>query len=381
VIRRIVSMKILLIALVALFSFPTITNAAGYKWQLVVKAFKNPTDVVFSPDGTGRLFVLEQPGTIRIVKDGKISNDVFLNVASQLTSSGNEQGLLGLAFHPKYSENGLFFIAYTDKKGQPTLARYAVSKSSPDQADASSGKVLLSVPHPFPNHNGGEIEFGPDGYLYWGIGDGGAAADPFDNGQNVQTMLGAILRLDINTDVYAIPPDNPFKNVEKARPELWAIGLRNPWRFSFDSKTGDLYIADVGQNRWEEIDVQPAGSKGGENYGWAVYEGNMEFKPNPDVPRNKVVFPVTEYEHGDAGCSVTGGFVYHGKALPELDGTYIYGDYCSGWMWTLKRNGTAWTNTKFMESGFAITSFGLDADGELYVMDRKSGGLYKLVAG
>jgi glucose/arabinose dehydrogenase len=318
---------------------------------------------------------------VRIVKDGKLQEQAFLDVSSLLTSSGNEQGLLGIAFHPKYSENGLFFIDYTDKKGQPTLARYSVSKTNPDQADPASGKVLLSVPHPFPNHNGGEIEFGPDGYLYWGLGDGGAAADPFDNGQNVQTMLGAILRLDVNADVYTIPPDNPFKNVQKARPELWAIGLRNPWRFSFDRKTGDLYIADVGQNLWEEIDFQPAGSKGGENYGWSVYEASMEFKTNKGVDKNTLVFPIAEYQHGDAGCSVTGGFVYRGKALPELDGTYLYGDYCSGWMWTLKRDGDKWKNTKFMETGFAITSFGLDADGELYVMDRKSGGLYKLVAG
>jgi glucose/arabinose dehydrogenase len=197
----------------------------------------------------------------------------------------------------------------------------------------------------------------------------------------MNSLLGAIVRLDVNADVYSIPTDNPFVNMQRSRPELWAKGLRNPWRFSFDSKLGDLYIADVGQNRWEEINVQPAGSKGGENYGWAAFEGNMEFKTNLNVDRSKLVYPVTEYEHGDAGCSVTGGFVYRGKALPELDGAYIYGDYCSGWMWTLRRDGATWKNEKFMETDYAITSYGLDADGELYLMDRKSGGLFKLVAG
>lgn len=375
---------IVLAALLTVISWSAQSAAAQtpYTWQLVVKGFKKPTDIVNVADSTRRQFVTEQTGQIRIVQDGKLVDAPFLDIADKLTSNGNEQGLLGLAFHPDYAKNGTFFVVYTDKAKQPTLARYQVSKANPNVADPASGKALLAVPHPFENHNGGQIVFGPDGMLYWGIGDGGAGGDPYDNGQNNQTLLGAIMRLDVNAEVYAIPKDNPFVSVQRARPELWAIGLRNPWRFSFDAKTNDLYIADVGQNAWEEINVQPATSKGGENYGWAVFEASMPFKASGSVDKSKFVFPVTEYQHSDAdGCSVTGGYVYRGKAIPALDGMYIYGDYCSGRMWSLQQTGGKWNNQVFLDTKMAITSFGLDNDGELYMTDRKSGGLYKLVAG
>jgi glucose/arabinose dehydrogenase len=355
------------------------SNNSPYQWQKVADGFRNPTNIVQPPDGTNRLFITEQPGTIRILQGGKTLPVPFLDVTRKLTSVGNEQGLLGLAFHPDFAKNGVFFIAYTNPKGQPTLARYTVSAADPNVADPQSGKELLSVQHPFPNHNGGQVGFGPDGYLYWGIGDGGSAADPFNNGQNVKTLLGDILRLDVSGDSYTIPPDNPFVSVSGALPELWAIGLRNPWRFSFDQKTGELYIADVGQNQYEEVNVQPAASKGGENYGWSIWEANHRFKDGEPV--TPVVFPVTEYSHSDGGCSVTGGYVYRGAALPALAGVYIYGDYCSGEVWTLHRDEAGkWINQTLMGTGLNITTFGQDTAGEIYLADRNSGAILKLVA-
>jgi glucose/arabinose dehydrogenase len=376
---------VLAAALITVGAFAAIAQRAGaqgpYIWQQFATGFPKPTALVTAPDNSRRLFVVEQAGTIRIVKpDGLVIDSPFLDITPRVLSAGNEQGLLGLAFPADYAQTGTFYVAYTNKKAEPTLARVRVSATSADKADATSIVDLLSVPHPFPNHNGGEIVFGPDGYLYWGIGDGGAGGDPYDNGQNPQTLLGKILRLDVNAETYKIPDDNPFKGVAKARPELWAIGLRNPWRFSFDAKTNDFYIADVGQNVWEEIDFQPAGSKGGQNYGWALYEGEANFKATGATAKNPYVFPVHVYSHGDDGCSVTGGYVYRGKALPALDGAYVYGDYCSGRMWTLRQVNGQWTNTLLMDTGMNITSFGLDADGELYMADRKSAAIFKLVA-
>lgn len=372
--------------LVAFSAFSATPGFAGqatnsdYQWQKIVSGLKRPTSIVQPPDGSGRLFVTEQPGTVRVIQDGKLLATPFLNVTSKLTSAGNEQGLLDIAFHPDYAKNGTFFITYTRTDGQPTLARYQVSSSDPNIADPSSAKVLISIPHPFPNHNGSQITFGPDGYLYYGMGDGGSGGDPFNNGQNKQALLGSMMRLDVNQgNSYGIPADNPFVNDKSARPELWAKGLRNPWRFSFDMKTHELYIADVGQNQYEEIDVQPADSKGGENYGWSVYEANHDFKGGGD--KSKFVFPVTEYDHSEGRCSVTGGYVYRGKALPKLDGVYLYADYCSGTIWTLQKDSSdQWNSQAFMATSYNITSFGQDTDGEIYLADQKSGTIFKLVA-
>ncbi|KPV50879.1 glucose dehydrogenase, partial [Kouleothrix aurantiaca] len=328
-------------------------------------------------DGSGRLFVIEKTGTIAILKDGQRAAAPFLDISSLITDNGSEQGLLGLAFHPKYSENGIFFVYYTASNGDNTLARYKVS-SSPDVADPNSGVVMFRQEDPAPNHNGGMLAFGPDGYLCVGLGDGGGAGDTYGNAQNRNTLLGKLLRLDVDKgDAYAIPADNPWPNGGDARPEIWAYGLRNPWRFSFDRDTGDLYIGDVGQNQYEEIDMQPAGAKGGINYGWNTREAMHCFRSN-SCASDGLVDPVAEYSH-DEGCSVTGGYVYRGAAVPGLAGTYLYGDYCSGTIWGLRRDAAGqWQQSKLLSSGANLSSFAEDQDGELYLIDL-SGKLYRVV--
>src|SRR5690349_2696811 len=276
--------------------------------QLVTNDLKQPVFVTHAGDGSGRLFVVEKGGTIAILRDGQRAPDPFLDITDLVTSSGSEQGLLGLAFHPDYKNNGRFFVYYTAKNGDDTLASYKVS-SDADKADPASGTVMFAQSDPAPNHNGGMLAFGPDNYLYVGLGDGGSAGDPWGNGQNRNVLLGKLLRLDVDHAApYAIPPDNPWPSGGDARPEVWAYGLRNPWRFSFDRATGDLYIGDVGQNQYEEIDFQPAGEPGGRNYGWNVREGLHCYQAQ-SCETNGFVEPVAEYSHAQ-GCSITGGYVY-----------------------------------------------------------------------
>jgi glucose/arabinose dehydrogenase len=353
-------------------SFP---DPAGYAWNLIVDGFSRPLLATNAGDGSGRLFVLEQNGAIRIVQDGSILSEPFLDITSQVGSGSNEQGLLGLAFHPDYEQNGFFYINYTDLNGDTVISRFQVSADA-NVTDPATEKILLQVDQPFPNHNGGNLEFGPDGYLYAGLGDGGSAGDPQGNGQSLETFLGKLLRVDVNSgDPYGIPADNPFAN-GGGLPEIWAYGLRNPWRFSFDRATGDLYIADVGQGQWEEVDFLPAGSSGGANFGWSLMEGTHSFE---GAASEGLIAPVTEYEHGNR-CSVTGGYVYRGQALPSWQGIYIYGDYCSGEILGLVHNADgSWENRMLVDTGFLITSFGLDEAGEIYVIDR-NGGLYQLQA-
>jgi glucose/arabinose dehydrogenase len=286
-----------------------------------------------------------------------------------LSSSYTERGLLGLAFHPDYANNGLFFIDYTDQNGNSVIARYHVSADDPNKADPSSATQLLYVQQPFANHNGGDLAFGPDGYLYAAFGDGGSGGDPQGNGQNPSTLLGSILRLDVNAaDGYAVPDSNPFAGSGSARPEIWAWGLRNAWRFSFDRTTGDLYIADVGQNNWEEVNFQPASSAGGQNYGWNAYEATHVYSGQP--PASDVVMPILEYDHGGGRCSITGGYVYRGEQIPGLQGYYFYGDWCSGTIWAAQRdNAGDWSTTVSLQSGRQISSFGEDEAGELYLVD------------
>jgi len=319
-------------------------------------------------DGSGRLFVIEKVGRIRIIQDGQLLPKPFLDITDRVGSQGNEQGLLGLAFHPQYSQNGRFFVNYTGKNGDTVIARYQVS-GDPNAADQGSEVKLLGVDQPYANHNGGVLAFGPDGYLYAGLGDGGSQGDPQGNAQNTDRLLGKILRLDVNSgDTYSIPPDNPFGN------EVWAYGLRNPWRLSFDKGTGDLYIGDVGQNTWEEIDYLPAGSPGGTNFGWDQREGAHDFEgsASPDFTE-----PVAEYSHPEGGCSVTGGYVYRG-AMPEWNGIYLYGDYCTGLIWGLIHTGSDWQKQQLFDVDFTITSFGQDQAGEIYLVSD-GGGVYKLV--
>lgn len=305
-----------------------------------------------------------------VLQNGQVNPQPFLDIVSQVGSRGSEQGLLGLAFHPDYAENGYLYINYTDLNGDTVIARYQVS-TDPDLADPDSELQILTVDQPYANHNGGEVTFGPDGYLYLGLGDGGSGGDPHGNGQSLATRLGKILRIDVNGDQpFSIPADNPFAvgQPSGALPEIWAYGLRNPWRFSFDRQTGDLYIGDVGQNQWEEIDYLPSGSPGGANFGWVYYEGTHSGTETPPSDL-EAVMPVAEYDHSQ-GCSVTGGVVYRGQDLPAWQGIYLYGDYCSGMIWGLVRDSQGnWENRLLFETNFLITSFGEDAQGEVYLAD------------
>ena len=357
----------------------TVAPGGGYTFTAVAAGFSAPLLVTNAADGTGRLFVAEQGGLIKIVKDGAVLPQPFLDLSSLVTHGGSEQGFLGLAFDPHYTQSGQFYVDYTDTNGDTRLARYHVSASDPNQADPNSAQILLRVDQPFPNHNGGNLVFGPDGYLYVSLGDGGSQGDPNGNGQNLDVLLGKILRLDVSGggDQYSIPPLNPFAGQNGARGEVWAYGLRNPWRATFDRATGDFWIGDVGQATYEEIDRQPAGDKGGEDYGWNYMEGNHAYKGQAPAGA-RLIAPVAEYSHAEGGCSVTGGYVYRGASLPEMDGVYVFGDYCSGLTWTLTRSGDQWQRALFLKTGFTISSFGEDEAGELYVCDYGDGIIYRL---
>ncbi|MEZ4516844.1 MAG: PQQ-dependent sugar dehydrogenase [Chloroflexota bacterium] len=334
-----------------------------------------------------RMFVVEQPGRIRIIENGQLVDQPFLDIQDRVGSVGNEQGLLSVAFHPQYAQEGTngfgkFYVNYTDYSGNSHISRFSVSPDNPDIADKSSEVVLLTVQQPYTNHNGGMLAFGPDGYLYAGFGDGGDQGDPQNNGQTPATLLGTLLRLDVGDggDAYSIPADNPFVEQSAARSEVWAYGLRNPWRFSFDRVTGDLYIADVGQNQWEEINFQPQNSTGGENYGWNLMEGLHCYATDPCDPAG-LVLPITEYGH-DQGCSVTGGYVYRGQAYPEMIGNYFFADYCTGIIWRTYPDGTGgWETVQVLDSDLVLTSFGEDVNGELYALDRTTGGVYRVIPG
>jgi glucose/arabinose dehydrogenase len=353
--------------------------AVALQLEAVVGGLTNPSGIVSPGDGSGRLFVLEQPGRIRVVEDGRLLDAPFLDIVDRVTSRGNEQGLLGLAFHPRYRENGRFFVNYTRANGDTVISSWLVSQD-PNRADLGSESLVLAVEQPAANHNGGHLAFGPDGYLYIGLGDGGGGGDTYGNGQNGATLLGAMLRLDIDGAApYTIPGDNPFLDDPAVRDEIWAVGLRNPWRYSFDRLTGDLYIADVGQNSYEEVNFQPATSSGGENYGWPILEGNHCLSGS-GCNAEGMTMPIWEYDHA-AGCSVTGGYVYRGSRYPILQGIYVVGDYCSGTFWGLARGAEDnWRSAILAGTDIRLTSFGEDEEGELYLVDRSSGTLYHLAA-
>jgi len=350
-------------------------EAENYTWNLVFAGLRAPVGIFHAGDGSGRLFILEQGGVIRIFKEGKLLDTPFLDIRDRV-SDGSEQGLLGLAFHPQYDQNGYFFINCTDSNGDTVIARYRVSDDDPNLVDLSSEVRILFIPQPYANHNGGMIAFGPDGYLYAGLGDGGAAGDPQNNGQSLVSLLGTILRIDIDGgSPYSIPPDNPFQ-AGQGRGEIWAFGLRNPWRFSFDRLTGDLYIGDVGQNQWEEIDYIPAGGPSGLNFGWSYFEGNHPFRGTAGTGASFIP-PIAEYDHNQ-GCSVTGGVVYRGPELPEWQGVYLFGDYCSGRVWALIKDGQGgWREKILYENLGRISSFGGDEWGNIYLVEH-SGKIYVL---
>jgi glucose/arabinose dehydrogenase len=338
----------------------------------------NPLYVVHAGDGSGAVYIVEQAGRIRTARDGKLRDAPFLDITDRV-QAGGERGLLGVAFPPNYAGKRRFYVNYTRRPdGNTVIARYRVAADS-GSADPASEEVLLVIKQPFANHNGGQIAFGPDGFLYIGTGDGGSGGDPLNNGQSTATLLGKLLRIDVESESapYAIPRGNPFARRDGFREEIWAYGLRNPWRFSFDRLTGDLYVADVGQDAREEVNVRPATSGGGENYGWNIMEGSRCFRES-DCDRTGLVFPVTEYDHSQ-GCSVTGGYVYRGKADPRMQGVYFYGDYCSGKIWGLRHEGKKWRNALLLESPHAISSFGEDEAGNLYVTDHRRGTVLELV--
>ncbi|MFZ5816595.1 MAG: PQQ-dependent sugar dehydrogenase [Bacillota bacterium] len=347
------------------------------KLELLVDGLSGPIAMTHAGDGSGRLFVLEQKGRVRVIEGGRLLPEPYLDLTDRVNSRANEQGLLGLAFHPQYRENGVLYIHYTGAKGETVISRFRRSARDPGKGDPASEEVLLTVEQPYANHNGGTILFGPDGYLYIALGDGGSGGDPGNRAQNLESLLGKILRIDVGTaGSYRIPASNPFVG-RPGRDEIWAYGLRNPWRISFDRVTGDLWIADVGQNEIEEINRQPAASRGGENYGWKAYEGSRRYASAVEAPG--AVFPVAEYTHREGGCSVTGGYVYRGRRHLELTGVYLYADFCSGKIWGLRNQGGVWSVSLLLESGLNIPAIGEDEAGELYVIDR-SGALYRVAA-
>ena len=369
-----------------------------------------PVHATHAGDGSGRIFIVEQRGQIFILQEDLLE-EPFLNIDDRVESpssgGGSEEGLLSIAFPPDYAEKGYFYVYYTMRDGDNVLSRFHLS-ADPDRADPASEEQILVFPHPIHrNHNGGQLVFGPDGYLYIGTGDGGGGGDPFENAQDPASLLGKLLRIDVeknsstqppinfhyhlhlpivnhsslvdnNSQLYAIPQDNPFIDDPDFRPEIWALGLRNPWRFSFDRETGDLYIADVGQDRWEEVNFQPSDSPGGENYGWNIMEGFECFQAN-ECDTEGLTLPIHVYRTRTDGCSITGGYVYRGPGFPDLDGIYLFGDWCQGLVWGLQQIDDSWEHNLLIDTNFMISSFGEDEIGEIYVIDHSGGGIYQVI--
>jgi len=353
---------------------------AGIAFEVVTAGLDAPTDIAYRAAAPGDLFVVEQAGRIRIVRDGALLQRPFLDIAGQVTAGG-EQGLLGLAFDP-VGEGRRFFVYYTALDGSQVLASYETSRPDPDLADPTSERVLLRMPDQFPNHNGGGLAFGPDGFLYVSTGDGGSAGDPLGSGRDLGSLLAKVLRLDVSGEGdYAIPPGAPFADDPGARPEIWLTGLRNPWRIRFDRATGDLWIGDVGQNAWEEIDVARSGASG-LDYGWNLMEGTRCYPSGATTgcAADGLTLPVAEYSH-DLGCSVTGGTVYRGSAVPALVGWYVFADYCSGRVFAVPATEDRTDPRPLMDSGRSISAIAEDVAGELYATDLASGELLRFVGG
>lgn len=362
----------LLLALV--FSVESSSAQSDIYWQKIADGFTFVTAIVQPPQDTSRLFIADLSGTISIIQDGQKLDQPFLDLTESINTTSYGQGLIGMAFHPHYAENGYLFVVYTDADNWVVLARYQVSEENANLVDTDSAQIILRADHASELHNGGDIAFGPNGYLYWAIGDGAYKRSP---APKLSSHLGGILRLDIDSNIpYAIPADNPYLGVENALPELWAKGLRNPWRISFDQLTGDFYIADVGEYQIEEVNFQPADSVGGQNYGWNQFEGTWLYYGGA---RAGLTFPVVEYQHDNGSCSITGGYVYRGSILPALAGKYVFSDYCSGILWsTYQEANGVWYTEQWADSPFHVTTFGQDNAGELYLGDSLKGEVYQL---
>jgi glucose/arabinose dehydrogenase len=368
----------LLIILVVISAFNTTAQNPVLSLQSFSSGYSNPVDI--ENCGDNRLFIVERTGKIWICDaNGNKKANPFLDITSKVFSAGSEQGLLGLAFHPDYKSNGFFYVNYISNKQRTVIARYKVNAVDSNKAKINSETKLLVIAQPFDNHNGGCLKFGPDGYLYIGMGDGGGSGDPFNNAQSSDKLLGKMLRIDVDNGLpYTIPSGNPFINTPGYRDEIWALGLRNPWRFSFDRVSGDLWIGDVGQNLYEEVDYQAAGSAGGENYGWRCYEGNHVYNNNGCGAASEYIFPVVEYPH-NPDCSITGGYVYRGTLYPNMAGKYFYTDYCSGNFRAVYNSGGTWQND-FLLTGlqYAYSTFGEDRKGEIYVASLVDGTIYHI---
>jgi glucose/arabinose dehydrogenase len=360
-------------------SGPSWTVGQGARLQTIATGLSSPLYLTTPNGDVSRVFVVEQTGTIRIVRDGALLPTPFLDLSGQITAGG-EQGLLGMAFDPDYATTGRFVVHYTDLTGDTRVSTFLVSVN-PDVADPASERVILTADQPYANHNGGQIAFGPDGYLYLGLGDGGDAHDPQNRGQDLSDLLGSILRVDVQAGTsYIVPPDNPFVGQPGVQPEIWSYGLRNPWRFSFDRATGDLYIADVGQERFEEVDIalESAGRGKGLNFGWRIMEG-AHCRAGDACDRSGLTLPNFEYDHHE-GCTIIGGYVYRGSAIPALQGLYFFGDFCRGWVRSFRYSGgdiLELTDWPTLRPGGSVLSFGEDAAGELYVLG--GGGVHKVV--
>jgi glucose/arabinose dehydrogenase len=377
-------MKKLTLAFVAIFVSLISTSQPVISFQTITTGLTLPVDVVNAKDGPNRLFIVQKAGTIRIWNGTSLLTQPFLDITPIVRSTGSEQGLLSLAFHPNYSANGYFFVWYTNTLGYVTLARY--QRSSLNVADPASGVVLMSLYKPFANHNGADLNFGADGYLYFGTGDGGSAGDPANRAQNGDSLLGKMIRIDVNNPnppYYSIPPTNPYINDPAIRDEIIALGMRNPWRWSFDRLTGDMWIADVGQDAWEEVNFRPAANILNVNYGWRCYEGTHPYNTTSCTAQPNNVFPIFEYPHNNTtgGFSITGGFVYRGAEFPFLQGYYIASDYVSNHGWLIKSNGSGGWNTNLQSTwATSISSYGEGEDGSIYAVSLSSGTLFKLTA-
>lgn len=373
---RIVAIGVIALVLAAVAVYVATTAPAAppeIALQAIVTGLSDPLYLTHAGDRSGRLFVVEQAGVIRIIRDGRVQPTPFLDIRDRVTSGG-EMGLLSVAFHPRFATNGRFFVNYTTEPGglRTVISEFHVPPDGGERAERQE-RILMEIPQPFRNHNGGLNLFGPDGMLYIGLGDGGSARDPFNNGQRLDTLLGKLLRIDVDGTPYRTPSDNPFVGRSGARGEIWAYGLRNPWRFSFDRATSRLLLADVGQNAWEEVDLIERGG----NYGWRIMEGAHCHIPLEGCPTAGLTLPIAEYQTS-LGCSVTGGYVYRGTRLRDLVGRYVFGDYCSGQTWTLSAQGGRWVMAPLLATEARISSFGEDDQGEIYVVDLQ-GVIYRLI--